>query len=158
MCPNYGRPHSGRCSVGSRVCYKCTQVGHLANNCLQKIFGATSNHNFTFQQGRVFATNRQEVERAGTVVTGTLPILGHVALILFDLGSSNSFISSIFVQHMSLEVESLSYMLSVSTSFGEIMLSRKKIKACQIEIAEHVLDVTLLVLDMRDFDVILGMD
>ena len=31
-------------------------------------------------------------------------------------------------------------------------------KACQIEIVSHVIDVTLLVLDMHDFDVILGMD
>ncbi|KAL0544064.1 hypothetical protein IC582_019175 [Cucumis melo] len=38
------------------------------------------------------------------------------------------------------------------------MLSKEKVKACQIEIAGHVIDVTLLVLDMLDFDVILGMD
>ncbi|TYJ99713.1 ty3-gypsy retrotransposon protein [Cucumis melo var. makuwa] len=38
------------------------------------------------------------------------------------------------------------------------MLSKDKIKACQVEVANHVLDVTLLVLNMRDFDVILGTD
>ncbi|KAL0544915.1 hypothetical protein IC582_020045 [Cucumis melo] len=38
------------------------------------------------------------------------------------------------------------------------MLSKEKVKACQIEIAGHVIEVTLLVLDMLDFDVILGMD
>ncbi|KAL0549529.1 hypothetical protein IC582_014014 [Cucumis melo] len=38
------------------------------------------------------------------------------------------------------------------------MLSKEKVKACQIEIAGHVVEVTLLVLDMLDFDVILGMD
>ncbi|KAA0045380.1 gag protease polyprotein [Cucumis melo var. makuwa] len=38
------------------------------------------------------------------------------------------------------------------------MLSKEKIKACQIEIAKQMLDVTLLVLDMQDFDVILSMD
>ncbi|KAL0554337.1 hypothetical protein IC582_008256 [Cucumis melo] len=38
------------------------------------------------------------------------------------------------------------------------MLSKEKGKACQIEIAGHVIEVTLLVLDMLDFDVILGMD
>ena len=32
------------------------------------------------------------------------------------------------------------------------MLSKDKIKECQVEVANHVLDVTLLVLDMRDFD------
>ena len=92
------------------------------------------------------------------MVTGTLPILEHLALVLFDSRSSHSFISSMFVQHMNLEVEPLSYLLSVSTPSREIMLSREKIKACQREVAEHVLDVTLLVLDMRDFDVILGID
>ncbi|TYK02909.1 ty3-gypsy retrotransposon protein [Cucumis melo var. makuwa] len=35
---------------------------------------------------------------------------------------------------------------------------QEKVKACQIEIAGHVIEVTLLVLDMLDFDVILGMD
>ena len=60
--------------------------------------------------------------------------------------------------HACLEVEPLDYVLSVSTPSGEIMLSKEKIKTCKIEITSHVLDVTLLVLDMRDFDVILGMD
>ncbi|KAA0033196.1 ty3-gypsy retrotransposon protein [Cucumis melo var. makuwa] len=110
------------------------------------------------QQGRVFATNKTEAERAGTVVTGTLPVLGHYALVLFDLGSSHSFISSAFVLHARLEVEPLYHVLSVSTPSGECMLSKEKVKACQIEIAGHVIDVTLLVLDMLDFDVILGMD
>ena len=38
------------------------------------------------------------------------------------------------------------------------MLLKEKIKACQIKIADHVLDVTLLVLDIIYFDVILGMN
>ncbi|KAL0556808.1 hypothetical protein IC582_005325 [Cucumis melo] len=108
--------------------------------------------------GKVFATNKTEAERAGTVVTGTLPILGHYALVLFDSGSSHSFISSAFVLHARLEVEPLHHVLSVSTPSGECMLSKEKVKACQIEIAGHVIEVTLLVLDMLDFDVILGMD
>ncbi|KAA0036185.1 reverse transcriptase [Cucumis melo var. makuwa] len=109
-------------------------------------------------QGKVFATNKTEAERAGTVVTGTLPVLGHYALVLFDSGSSHSFISSTFVLHARLEVEPLHHVLSVSTPSGECMLSKGKVKACQIEIAGHMIEVTLLVLDMLDFDVILGMD
>ncbi|KAL4011225.1 hypothetical protein IC575_028277 [Cucumis melo] len=94
----------------------------------------------------------------GTVVTGTLPVLGHYALVLFDSGSSHSFISSAFVLHARLEVEPLHHVLSVSTPSGECMLSKEKVKACRIEIAGHEIEVTLLVLDMLDFDVILGMD
>ncbi|KAL4025562.1 hypothetical protein IC575_013964 [Cucumis melo] len=115
--------------------------------------GASAPH-----QGKVFATNKTEAERAGTVVTGTLPVLGHYALVLFDSGSSHSFISSAFVLHARLEVEPLHHVLSVSTPSGECILSKEKGKGCQIEITGHVIEVTLLVLDMLDFDVILGMD
>ncbi|KAA0067951.1 ty3-gypsy retrotransposon protein [Cucumis melo var. makuwa] len=110
------------------------------------------------QQGKVFVTNKFEAERAGTAVTGTLLVLGHYALVLFDSGSSHSFIYSTFVLHARLEVEPLDNVLSVSTLFGESMLSKEKIKACQIEIAGYVIEVTLLVLDMHDFDVIMGID
>ncbi|KAA0042135.1 gag protease polyprotein [Cucumis melo var. makuwa] len=109
-------------------------------------------------QGKVFATNKTEAERAGTVVTSTLLVLGHYALVLFDSGSLHSFITSAFVLHARLRVESLHHVLSVSTPSGENMLSEEKVKACQMEIAGHVIEVTLLVLDMLDFDVILGMD
>ncbi|KAL0546275.1 hypothetical protein IC582_016181 [Cucumis melo] len=109
-------------------------------------------------QGKVFATNKTEAERADTVVTGTLQVLGHYALVLFDSGSSNSFISYAFVLHARLEVEPLHHVLSVSTPSRECMLSKEKVKACQIKTTGHVIEVTLLVLDMLDFDVILGMD
>ncbi|KAL0540386.1 hypothetical protein IC582_024623 [Cucumis melo] len=60
--------------------------------------------------------------------------------------------------HVGLEVEPLGSVLSVSTPSGEVLLSKEQIKACRVEIANHMLDVTLLVLDMQDFDMILGMD
>jgi len=85
-------------------------------------------------------------------------MLGHYALVLFDFCSSHFFISSAFVLHARLEVEPLHHVLSVSTPSGENMLLKEKVKACQIEIAGHVIEVTLLVLDMLDFNVILGMD
>ncbi|KAA0037369.1 pol protein [Cucumis melo var. makuwa] len=157
-CTTYGRVHGGCCLAGSGVCFRCRQPGHTADVCPRKPFETTPPQPSASQQGRVFAITRQEAERAGTVVTGTLPILGHYAFVLFDSGSSHLFISSIFVQHVGLEVEPLGSVLSVSTPSGEVLLSKEQIKACRVEIANHMLDVTLLVLDMQDFDVILGMD
>ncbi|KAL4023182.1 hypothetical protein IC575_016932 [Cucumis melo] len=158
ICSTYGRVHGGRCLAGSGVCFRCRQPGHTTDACPQKPFETTPHQSSASQQGRVFATIRQEVERAGTVVTGTLPILGHYSFVLFDSGSSHSFISSMFVQHVGLEVEPLGSVLSVSTPSGRSCCLKKKIKACRVEMANHMLDVTLLMLDMRDFDVILGMD
>ncbi|KAL0546711.1 hypothetical protein IC582_016623 [Cucumis melo] len=159
LCITCGKHHLGRCLFGTRTCFKCRQEGHTADRCPLRVTGIAQNQGAGApHQGRVFATNRTEAEKAGTVVTGTLPVLGHYALVLFDSGSSHSFISSAFVSHASLEVEPLHHVLSVSTPSGECMLSKEKVKACQIEIAGHVIEVTLIVLDMLDFDVILGMD
>ncbi|KAL0534116.1 hypothetical protein IC582_028397 [Cucumis melo] len=157
-CKRCRRVHESRCLLGSGVCFRCRQPGHTADACPQKPFETTPHQPSASHQGRFFAITRQEAERAGTMMTGTLPIMGHYAFVLFDSGSSHSFISSVFVQHVGLEVEPLGSVLSVSTPSGEVLLSKEKIKACRVEIANHVLDVTLLVLDMQDFDVILGMD
>ncbi|KAL0554253.1 hypothetical protein IC582_008170 [Cucumis melo] len=159
LCTTCGKHHLGRCLFGTRTCFKCRQEGHTADRCPLRLTGIAQNQGAGApHQGRVFATNRTEAEKAGTVVTSTLPVLGHYALVLFDSGSSHSFISSAFVSHARLEVEPLHHVLSVSTPSGECMLSKEKVKACQIEIAGHVIEVTLIVLDMLDFDVILGMD
>ncbi|KAL0544353.1 hypothetical protein IC582_019467 [Cucumis melo] len=159
LCTTCGKHHLGRCLFGTRTCFKCRQEGHTADRCPLRVTGIAQNQGAGApHQGRVFATNRTEAEKAGTVVTGTLPVLGHYALVLFDSGSSHSFISSAFVSHARLEVEPLHHVLSVSTPSGECMLSKENVKACQIEIAGHVIGVTLIVLDMLDFDVILGMD
>ncbi|KAL0537104.1 hypothetical protein IC582_026074 [Cucumis melo] len=116
LCTTCGKHHLGRCLFGTRTCFKCRQEGHTADRCPLRLTGNAQNQGAGApHQGRVFATNKTEAERAGTVVT-------------------------------------------VSTPSGECMLSKEKVKACQIEIAGHVIEVTLLVLDMLDFDVILGMD
>ncbi|KAA0047656.1 gag-protease polyprotein [Cucumis melo var. makuwa] len=124
------RVHRGHCLAGSGVCFRCRQPGHTADGCPRKPIETTPYQPLTSQQGRVFATTRQEAERAGTVVKGTLPILGHYALVLFDSGSSHSFRSLVFVREMGLEVEPLGSVLSVSTASGEVLLSKEKIKAC----------------------------
>ncbi|KAA0048564.1 gag protease polyprotein [Cucumis melo var. makuwa] len=135
------------------------QEGHTADRCPMRLARVAQNQGAGApQQGKVFTTNKSEGERVGTVVTSTLLVSRHYALVLFDSGSLHSFISSAFLLHARLEVESLDHVLSVSTRFGESILSKEKIKACQIEIVGYVIEVTLLVLDMHDFDVILGMD
>ncbi|KAA0048696.1 reverse transcriptase [Cucumis melo var. makuwa] len=100
----------------TRTCFKCRQEGHTTDRCPMRLTGSAQNQKAGApHQSKVFATNKTEAERAGTMVI-------------------------------------------VSTPSGENMLLKEKVKACRIEIAGHVIEVTLLVLDMLDFDVILGMD
>ncbi|KAA0052359.1 pol protein [Cucumis melo var. makuwa] len=89
LCTTCGKHHLGRCLFGTRTCFKCKQKGQTADRCPMRL------------------------------TEGTLPVLRHYALVLFDSDSSHSFISSAFVLHARLEVEPLYHVLSVSTPSGE---------------------------------------
>ncbi|KAL0537464.1 hypothetical protein IC582_026442 [Cucumis melo] len=104
----------------------------------------------TLRSGGVFQRHRRELAAAGRTLR-ELPACTTCGRVHGGRCLAGS-------GHVGLEVEALGSVLSVSTPSGEVLLSKEQIKACRLEIANHMLDVTLLVLDMQDFDVILGMD
>ena len=69
-------------------------------------------------QARVYASTNRDAGKSDTVVKSTLSILGHYALMLFDLGSTHSFISVPFVNQLVFELELLLYVLTVSSPAG----------------------------------------
>ena len=77
---------------------------------------------------------------------------------LFDYGSLHSFIVASVVIELGLEVETLEEPLYVSSPLrikariGMICLG------CELEISGTLLTVDLRIMDMSEFDVILGMD
>ncbi|KAL4028409.1 hypothetical protein IC575_011605 [Cucumis melo] len=146
---------SGRCLFGTRTCFKCRQEGHTTDRCPLRLTGTRIGEQVLHIEVGLCYQQAEAERRARWWQCAS--VLGHYALVLFDSGSSHSFISSAFVLHARLEVEPLHHVLSVSTLSGECMLSKEKVKACQIEIAGHVIEV-FVSLDMLDFDVILGMD
>ena len=80
------------------------------------------------------------------------------ARILFDSGASHSFITTSYVNVLGLKLESLGKTLNVSSPI-EIRVRVDKIcRGCELEILGILLMVDLWVMDISDFDVILGMD
>ncbi|XP_022964749.1 uncharacterized protein LOC111464739 [Cucurbita moschata] len=105
----------------------------------------------------MYATTRQEAENSNTAVTNTLSILGYYAWVLFDSGTTHSFISTNLVKHARVEVEPLGYGLSVGTPAGVSMEAFERVKDSQLCVSNHMMNVMLIVLIMTNFDVILGM-
>lgn len=54
--------------------------------------------------------------------------------------------------------ENLDSVLFVSTSGNETLLGEVIYKSCNVEIAGRKLSINLIVIDMRDFDIILRMN
>ena len=77
---------------------------------------------------------------------------------LFDSGVSHSFIAASCVKDLGLEVETLEEPLHVSSPLGARVRVDQICRGCELEILGILLTVDLRVMDMSEFDVILGMD
>ena len=80
------------------------------------------------------------------------------ARVLFDLGASHSFIAASCVRELGLEVETLEKPLYVSYSLRTRVSVDLICRGCEVEISGIILTVDLRVMNMSEFDVILGMD
>ena len=77
---------------------------------------------------------------------------------LFDYGASYSFIAASVVIELGLEVEALEEPLYVSSPLGIRARIGMICHGCELEISGILLTVDLRVIDMLEFDVILGID
>ena len=93
-----------------------------------------------------------------SVIHGTFLLFCLWARVLFDSGTSHSFIATSCVKDLGLEVETLEEPLHVSSPLGTRVRVDQICRDCELEISRILLIVDLRVLDMSEFDVILGMD
>ena len=77
---------------------------------------------------------------------------------LFDYGASHSFIAASVVIELGLEVETLEKPLYVSSLLGIRARIGMICRGCELEISGTLLTVDLRIMDMSEFDVILGMN
>ena len=77
---------------------------------------------------------------------------------LFDSGASHSFFAASVVTELGLEVETLEEPLYVSSPLGIRARIGMICHGCELEISGTLLTVDLRIMDMSEFDVILGMD
>jgi hypothetical protein len=91
-------------------------------------------------------------------VTGTVPILGFEALVLFDSRATHSFVSIVFVRLSKLVVRTLEPGSAITTLVGKSMVYKRVVYECPISICGRVLPANLVVLYMFNYNIILIMD
>ena len=80
-----------------------------------------------------------------------------MAFVLFDPGSTFSYVSSAFANGLNLHCELLDMPIRVSTPVGEFVIVEKVYRSCLVTFMGNNTHVDLVILEMVDFDVILGM-
>ncbi|XP_058189315.1 uncharacterized protein LOC131306903 [Rhododendron vialii] len=108
--------------------------------------------------GRVFALQGTEEEMDHAVIQGTLTLFTTCVQALFDSGASHSFISATCVSILGLETEPLKTTMHVTSPLGGKIPVVLICKGCELEVSNLRLTCDLRVIEMTDFDVILGMD
>ena len=109
-------------------------------------------------KGRVYAITPPVESADQPVIQGTFLLSRLWARVLFDSGASHSFITTLVVIELGLEVETLEEPLYVSSPLGIRAMIGMIYRSCDLEISGILLTVDLRVIDMSEFDVILGMD
>ena len=100
---------------------------------------------------------RSEAETSDAVITGNLLVCDCMASVLFDPGSTFSYVSSAFANGLNLHCELLDMPIRVSTSVGESVIVEKVYRSCLVTFVGSNTYVDLVILKMVDFDIILGM-
>ena len=77
---------------------------------------------------------------------------------LFDSGASHSFIAASIMIELGLEVETLKEPLYLSSPLGIKARIGMICRGCELEISVSLFTLYLRIMDMSEFDVILGMD
>ena len=109
-------------------------------------------------QGCVYTVTPQAESADQPVIQGTFLLSRLWARVLFDYGASHSFIAASVVIELGLEVETLEEPLYVSSPHRTRARLGMICRGCELEISGTLLTVDHRIMDMSEFDVILGMD
>ena len=71
-----------------------------------------------------------------------------MAFVLFDSGSTQSFVSEKFVELAHLEKEPIEIILSVSTLAHELLMASHRVKGGSVTVSGRVIEAALIVLSL----------
>ncbi|XP_070009730.1 uncharacterized protein [Nicotiana sylvestris] len=110
-------------------------------------------------QSRCYAfPARPEAVASDAVIIGTISICHRDASVLFYPWSTYSYVSSLFGPYLDVIHESLDVPIYVSTPVGNFVIVDRVYRSCEVIFCAYQTRADLILLNMVDFEVILGMD
>ena len=91
-------------------------------------------------------------------MTGTIQVFDSDGYVLIDPGDTDLFISMKFIAQVNLEIQPIDCSMVVSLHTGDSLITVRVYMGCRVIIKGYEFRANLVLLDIQDFDVILGMD
>ena len=101
---------------------------------------------------------QQDADAALDVVTDIISIIDHDAYTIVDAGATHSFAPKPLLDHFQIETQPLGGHMRVSLPARDPLFSDRVVRDSRVLIEGQEFPADLVALDMRDFDVVLGMD
>ncbi|XP_048140712.1 uncharacterized protein LOC125316430 [Rhodamnia argentea] len=166
ICHRRHRP--GPCPMRIGACFGCGQTGHQVRDCPQRQgsrpqggqpggSAPRNTRNRPPAQGRMFAVTRDTANDSPTV-TGTVLLHNQAAYALFDLGATHSFVAEQLVKLVDLETKSLDTTYRISTPLQDSVVVAVGCPGCKPVVSGREDRIDLIMLEMYDFDLIVGID
>ncbi|KAJ9557278.1 hypothetical protein OSB04_011892 [Centaurea solstitialis] len=172
ICQRCGKNHVGRCNIEPSTKWAtfvqlvrerrkhATHAGFLGINSEtvheekeQKVRRQSNDRRWVVPQ-----ITAEEARDEPDVVTGIFLVNSQPARILFDSGATNSFMSHDFVRYMKSVPFMLPIPFTVDTANGVTLVADRLFRDCSLVLDNHDFLVDLISIDIRGFDVVIGMD
>ncbi|KAL5547237.1 hypothetical protein UlMin_006924 [Ulmus minor] len=156
-CPKCGKVHPGVCRMGSNLCYTCGMEGHFSNRCPKKL-ASNRLDGPRLNQGRLEASPTTQQTNARIFSISKEEAKAGPSSVVADSGATHSFVSPAFTERSDRVIDKIEGVFTTMLPSGAVMLSNKWLRDMPIIFDDRELNVNLVVLEMHDYDVILGMD
>jgi len=118
-------------NVTKGPCYNCHKMGHFAKEC------PYPKRQQTTYPARVHHTSIEEILEGEPVIAGMFSINQHLAVVLFDSGSSHSFTSQALAQKHDQTVTDLGYGYRINSA-GADVLTNTVVRGATLDISYRV--------------------
>ena len=106
----------------------------------------------------MLALTKTDAEKGNKTIQYILSLYGIDVHVLFDTSSTHSFTASRVICHVPIPQTTLSYYLFVSTPRDVVLMGSTVLQNCEIKVHDKECPGNLVVLNIKDFDLIQGMD
>ncbi|GJX50800.1 reverse transcriptase domain-containing protein [Tanacetum coccineum] len=151
--------------VNQRVvtCFECGRQGHYRSDCPklkdQNCGNKAGNKNGVGEaRGKAYVLGGGDANPDSNVVKGMFLLNNHYAFILFDSGADRSFVSTTFSNFLDITPDTLDVSYVVELSDLRISKTNTILRGCTLGLLGHPFNIDLMPIELRSFNVIIGMD